>query len=130
MGEVLFSAQVVEVLAAWVLAVVVKAVHGELTLLALEQHPPRIVQMERMAATIFSVAEMAVEAGLVRTLALGLMVVQEDFQVEVEAEQVAVMTAQVMAVREDEAKLGFGPTDEWTNTTKPSRTIRSGRTEG
>jgi hypothetical protein len=31
---------------------------------------------------------------------------------------------------EDEAKLGFGPTDERINTKKPSRTKRSGRTEG
>ena len=35
-----------------------------------------------------------------------------------------------MEEMEDEAKLGFGPTDERINTKKPSRTKRAGRTEG
>ena len=76
----------------------------------------------------------AAEAAEVAEVALTIQAVA--VTVERQAVEVAVvppLLAMVMGVREEtapEAKSGFGLTDEWTNTTKPSRTIRLSRTEG
>ena len=43
---------------------------------------------------------------------------------EVEAAEVLAVALVARAVQAHEAKSGYGPTDEWINTTKPSRTIR------
>ena len=82
----------VEVLAAWVLAVVAKAAHGELILLVLEQHPPQVEQMERMERQEIMEVAMAVEAVAAIT-AVEPTAVMAECQVEAEAEQVAVMLA-------------------------------------
>ena len=58
----------------------------------------------------------------------------QEAQAELHQAEVAAVVSPILAQAvqeelEDKAKSGFGPTDEWINTKKPSRTIRSGRTE-
>ena len=81
----------VEVLAAWVLVVVAKAVHGELSLLALEQHPPQMGQMAQTVEIIFLDVERAVVGGLAIT-PMGVMVGMAEFQAVAVAVQVVVIT--------------------------------------
>ena len=89
-AAVLFSAQVEEVLAAWVLELVARVEHGELTLLELEQLPQEITQTEQMVGIIFLDAEMA-EAEAAAIIPMEPTAVMAEFQAEVGVEQVAVI---------------------------------------
>ena len=80
------------VLAAWVLELVARVGHGELTLLELEQLPQGITQTEQMVGRIFLDAEMA-EAEAEAIIPMEPTAVMAEFQAEEAAEPAAVIMA-------------------------------------